>query len=302
MTQLLVTLGLYLMAVLPGEHQIFCFSSETEELDFDMAPDSFDDQYEGCAEEMEARMKDLRPAEIDNITEYAEAWQKAVLKWKEMKGSISVPAGLKDDYAIALLAYTLETDLFKDFNKAVRKAASSKVAYLKTFHFKAMHFLLTRAVQVLHNNSKSRCSSVDCRVRDVFRGVRYIHFRAKRSSEARFGQFASSSLNWEIAQGFGTDTFFIIETCHGAFIDKFSFFPHEEEVLIPPFEKFRVDNFTEKPEGNTITLSSTGKYSVYNCVLVKGAGLSRFSATAQMPLLLWGFLLIAGAVGAPGLL
>ncbi|KAM7037131.1 erythroblast NAD(P)(+)--arginine ADP-ribosyltransferase-like [Passerculus sandwichensis] len=102
----------------------------------------------------------------------------------------------------------------------------------------------------------------------AFRGVRGVRFSARRGDTVRFGHFASASLRNESSWGFGTDAAFQVLTCHGAAIREFSFFPHEEEVLIPPFETFEVTDVTNVTEGGDrvrIQLRSTGTFSNYNC-------------------------------------
>uniref|UniRef100_A0A670JEJ7 NAD(P)(+)--arginine ADP-ribosyltransferase n=1 Tax=Podarcis muralis TaxID=64176 RepID=A0A670JEJ7_PODMU len=131
------------------------------------------------------------------------------------------------------------------------------------------HFLLTRALQDLRT-SKTPCY-------DVFRGVRNIHFSTTVDDTVRFGQFTSSSRQEWIAQCFAEDpesgvgqpvakTIFEINTCHGVLIREFSSFPNEDEVLIPPYEQFRVVSSRKDDYGATrIKLDSAGKFSKYNC-------------------------------------
>ncbi|TRZ14097.1 hypothetical protein HGM15179_013018 [Zosterops borbonicus] len=80
-------------------------------------------------------------------------------QWQK-RGSIASP--LTPDQAVALMAYTMkELNLYKEFNDAVREAGNSSWKYRNKFHFKSLHFLLTRALQ------KLRCLD---KCQDVFRG------------------------------------------------------------------------------------------------------------------------------------
>ncbi|KAM5126168.1 erythroblast NAD(P)(+)--arginine ADP-ribosyltransferase-like [Mantella aurantiaca] len=237
------------------------FSSKESFLD--MARSSFDDQYKGCADTMEAEIPQLFQAEYSTNKEFADAWDTATFKWdKEKKRQTFLPKGFKDQYAIALLAYTINGPLHKIFNEAVRQAGRSKEYYLRNFHFKVLHYYLTKALQVLDVVETPACHK-------VFRGIRGVRFKAESQSPIRFGQFTSSSMNDQNALQFGEDTFFSIYTCYGASIKNFSFFPSEDEVLIPPFEKFKVTNITKEGDRNFITLRSMEKSSVYNCELAK---------------------------------
>ncbi|KAM3936439.1 GPI-linked NAD(P)(+)--arginine ADP-ribosyltransferase 1 [Leptodactylus fuscus] len=228
-----------------------------------MAPTSFDDQYRGCSDVMEQEIPQLFQLEYSTNKEFADAWDTASFKWhEEKKRYTSLPKGFKDQYAIALFAYTINGPLHKVFNEAVREAGQSKEYYLRNFRFKVLHFYLTKALQVLDEVDTPACHK-------VFRGIRGIKFKSDSRKPVRFGQFTSSSKNDQNALQFGEDTFFSINTCYGVNIKNFSFFPGEEEVLIPPFEKFKVTNFTRDRERNVISLQSVEKSSVYNCELAK---------------------------------
>uniref|UniRef100_A0A8C7E209 NAD(P)(+)--arginine ADP-ribosyltransferase n=1 Tax=Naja naja TaxID=35670 RepID=A0A8C7E209_NAJNA len=233
-----------------------------KEVHLDMALTSFDDQYKGCVELMEAEMAELNRTEFAINRVYADAWAEAASMWKEKKASLPEPSALKPEHAIALMAYTVQGRFHKDFNTAVREAGRTRDDYLHRFHYKAFHFLLTRALHLLGITAQPRCHK-------VYRGVRSVRFTSERAKLVRFGQFTSSSRSNESALHFGTDSFFTIETCYGVNIKNYSFFPGEEEVLIPPFEKFKVVNFTRGQETNFIHLVSLEDESVYNCVFVK---------------------------------
>nr|XP_034972539.1 GPI-linked NAD(P)(+)--arginine ADP-ribosyltransferase 1 isoform X1 [Zootoca vivipara]XP_034972540.1 GPI-linked NAD(P)(+)--arginine ADP-ribosyltransferase 1 isoform X1 [Zootoca vivipara] len=307
-----VILLLHLVGVFPGDLQVLCFPIQRRDLfpikvsPLDMALTSFDDQYKGCVEQMEVELAELNRTEFAQNRVYAEAWEEASSQWEERKTSL--PAGFKPEYVIAIMAYTIQGRLHRDFNAAVREAGRTRDSYLNNFNFKTLHFLLTRALHALGTTSRPRCQK-------VYRGVRNIRFVSERLKAVRFGHFTSSSLKNESALQFGTDTFFTIETCYGVNIKNFSFFPGEEEVLIPPFEKFKVANFTKAKETTYIQLLSLEDSSVHNCVFVKekkckppkcrnnsGASQSHLSASVQMSFFLWGCLLLAGTLAPPGLL
>ncbi|XP_053112731.1 erythroblast NAD(P)(+)--arginine ADP-ribosyltransferase-like isoform X2 [Hemicordylus capensis] len=314
MPPLPMLLVLYLMGTFTGHLQVFCFPIQrrdlfpTKQAVLDMALTSFDDQYKGCASQMEEELQEINRTEFASNRVYAEAWEQAASRWNERKASLSLPRDLKPEYAIAIMAYTIQGRFHRDFNAAVREAGRTRDYYLRHFHFKTFHFLLTRALQALDAIADPRCLR-------VYRGVRGVRFASERLKSIRFGQFTSSSLQNESALQFGKDTFFTMETCHGVDIKNFSFFPGEEEVLIPPFEKFKVTNFTKAPETTFIQLHSLQESSVYNCVFVQekrcktrrcnyssDATPSQLSANVPVLFLLWGFLLIAGAFGSPGFL
>ncbi|XP_066175607.1 NAD(P)(+)--arginine ADP-ribosyltransferase 2-like [Sylvia atricapilla] len=230
----------------------------------DMAKNSFDDQYLECSENLSKNLPELQASDFSKNDEFAKNWKTATAQWQK-QGSIR--NSLTQDQAIALMAYTMNTmTLYKQFNDAVREAGSSSWKYRNEFHFKSLHFLLTSALQTLGHPKNCK---------NVFRGVKNYHFDVKQEDEVRFGQFASTSLNEKVAQDFGQDTMFKVYTCHGVDIQRFSMYPSQKEVLIPPFETFKVIGVNK--EGNTmhIELRSNRNFSNYDCEWLKGGSQPR---------------------------
>ncbi|KAM4906963.1 NAD(P)(+)--arginine ADP-ribosyltransferase 2-like [Sylvia borin] len=236
-----------------------------EVVPLDMAKNSFDDQYLECSNNMPENLLELQVSDFCKNYEFARNWAKATVQWQKL-GSVSYP--LTPEQTIAVMAYTMNTmKLYKQFNDAVREAGSSSLEYRNKFHFKSLHFLLTSAVQTLgHLNP--------CKV--VFRGVSRYQFKVE-GDEVRFGQFMLASRSKTAAQGYGQDTMFKVTTCHGVDIQRFSMYPRQKEVLIPPFETFKVTGVTKEGNMTHIELQSTGNSSNYNCEWLKGGSLSRNS-------------------------
>ncbi|XP_062371186.1 GPI-linked NAD(P)(+)--arginine ADP-ribosyltransferase 1-like [Cinclus cinclus] len=232
----------------------------------DMAPDSFDDQYRGCGRAMTAALPALNRSELRQSGHFAEAWALAASEWRVRLSALSPRSPLSPSQTTALLAYTAPVPLHRTFNAAVRAAGRSRREYRDEFHFKTLHFLLTDALATLRDARGPRCHR-------VFRGVSGVRFEARRGRRVRFGHFASASLRNESSWSFGTDTVFQVCTCQGVAIREFSFFPHEDEVLIPPFETFEVTDVTNVTKGGDkvrIELRSTGTFSNYNCEWLRG--------------------------------
>ncbi|NXY21051.1 NARE ribosyltransferase, partial [Atrichornis clamosus] len=228
----------------------------------DMAEDSFDDQYRGCREDMIRALPALNSSDVQQNKNFALVWRKATANWQS-RGSPGSP--LYPAQAIAIMAYTMD-NLYREFNEAVRQAGNSSQEYQDKFHFKTLHFLLTDALATLRGAQGQECHC-------VARGVRDVRFEARPGDIVRFGHFASASLCKGIAQGFGRDTEFQVYTCHGVAIKKYSSYPIEDEVLIPPFETFEVTEVTQKGDKAQIQLRSTGIHSNYNCEWLPGDNL-----------------------------
>ncbi|XP_066427400.1 NAD(P)(+)--arginine ADP-ribosyltransferase 2-like [Molothrus aeneus] len=227
----------------------------TKVVPLDMAQDSFDDQYRGCGPAMTKALPALYKFEFQKNPLFAKTWVKAEAEWRKRGSHVSPLASQWQ--AIALMAYSMK-DIYKEFNAAVRTAGRSRQEYRNNFHFKALHFLLTQALVTLRQAQNRQCHQ-------VFRGVRDVHFKAQQGQWVRFGQFTSTSLRKEIALRFGSDTIFLVLTCHGVDVRQFSKYPTEEEVLIPPFETFQVTQVTWDGKRTWIWLRSSGTFSKYNC-------------------------------------
>ncbi|NXS66142.1 NARE ribosyltransferase, partial [Pandion haliaetus] len=295
-----LTLGLVLLAgtlaagIPPRQRDL----SPTKEVALDMARTAFDDQYQGCSHMMEELLEELNRTEFANNSVYAKAWTLAATEWWSRRGRIPQLPALRPEQGVALLAYTLSEPLHLVFNTAVREAGRSRDEYLGAFHFKVLHFLLSEALRTLRDAQPRRCHR-------VYRGVRNIRFTARHHQRVRFGHFTSTSLRNESTLPFGQDTFFSVDTCYGVPIRNFSFFPTEEEVLIPPFEIFEVTNVTHDRHRALIQLRSQDARSTYNCELVKGdvpAGRSLLApgSVPRDPRCLWGLLLAATALAIIG--
>ncbi|KAF4792054.1 Erythroblast NAD(P)(+)--arginine ADP-ribosyltransferase [Turdus rufiventris] len=232
-----------------------------EEKSLDMAPDSFDDQYQGCGPAMQAELPALNRSEFQNNTLFAEVWPKAVARWQT--GGSPVSPLSSSDQAIAIRLFTM-VDLYREFNDEVRVAGRFPQEYRDNFHFKTLHFLLTDALATLRAAHKEQ----KCHL--VFWGVDYIRYVAMPGDIVRFGHFISSSLSKSVAEMFGKTTVFQVQTYHGVDIKAFAEYPGVDEVLIPPYEKFKVTKVIPKGENVEIHLRSIGTYSTYNCEWLKG--------------------------------
>uniref|UniRef100_A0A674IC01 NAD(P)(+)--arginine ADP-ribosyltransferase n=1 Tax=Terrapene triunguis TaxID=2587831 RepID=A0A674IC01_9SAUR len=225
-----------------------------------MMEDAFDDQYLGCAKEMEKKAPELLEKEKSMSSVFSRVWENAHKKWENVKSS-SPLRNYEDKYGIALAAYTDSTpqdngEAFSTtFNEAVESAGTSRAYYMAHFRFKAFHYYLTRALQLL----RKECNKV---YRGVSKRFKY------EEGDIRFGRFASSSFSERVAEEFSNGgTLFTIHTCFGVKIQALSYNPHQEEVLIPVHETFSVS-----PQGNNrFVLRSTNRTcSHFNCTYLGG--------------------------------
>ncbi|NWW71452.1 NARE ribosyltransferase, partial [Climacteris rufus] len=231
-----------------------------EVVPLDMAPYSFDDQYEGCRPAMTAALPALNRSDVQQNEKFAQVWQKATKEWRKRGSPVSPLASPAQ--AIALMAYTMP-ELYEEFNAAVRTAGRSSREYRDNFHFKTLHFLLTDALGTLRGRQGELC-------RCVAQQVDRVWFEAQRGQRVRFGHFMSVSLCKGGSVGVETQTVLHMVSCQGVDIKGFSFLPDKDEVLIPPFETFEVTDVTEDGGKISIMLDLTKTHSNYNCEFLRG--------------------------------
>ncbi|XP_068920770.1 ecto-ADP-ribosyltransferase 5-like isoform X2 [Petaurus breviceps papuanus] len=226
-----------------------------------LEPNAFDDQYMGCEMDMMEKAEELLAEERKVDTHLNNVWEKAEERWKTLSLN-RTERSIKKPFEIAVIAYTdFKIPFYRKFNDKVRTCCSSTEDYMKSFHFKAFHFYLTRAIQLLGG----KCIP-------VYRGItRKIY--PDRTREMRFGQFASSSKNIKVARDYakGSGTLYIFTACTGASIQHLSYNKSEEEVLIPPYQVFRVSAFESNVSGlSTVHLDNKATCSNYNCAYMGG--------------------------------
>ncbi|XP_040282569.1 ecto-ADP-ribosyltransferase 5-like isoform X2 [Bufo bufo] len=243
---------------------LFC-STQLCCMAIDLQPNTFDDQYIGCEGEMEKKMQTILKEER-KYGQFDEMWREATRHWGTR--NLKLPDSFKHEYGVAVVLYTMETPhpIYKQLNGNVSIAGQSRDYYMKNFPFKALHFYLTRALQVLREGCAKRFTT--------YRGTKLGNINIAK--EFRFGQFTSSSQDKSEAEKFGANPFFIISTCFGVDIDKFSEFD-ELEVLIPVAEKFR----NIKKSKNTYTVESTGQLcSYFNCAYLGEERIGNFHCSS----------------------
>lgn len=253
-----------LLLLLSGLQRSTKSSEVAIKINFDLAPDSFDDQYQGCSKQVmeELSQGDYFMKELQAHKNYSRVWQKAHLTWLNLAKAL--PENMTITHAVAILVYTLNSNVRSDFMRAMTSVARTPQQYEHSFHFKYLHYYLTSAVQLLRKEMVMKNNSL---CYEVHHGTKDVYFEAYIGAIVRFGQFLYTSLLREEAQKFGNQTLFTILTCLGAPVQDFSL---KKEVLIPPYELFEVTNMSYYPGGYWVQLRSAGNLSTYNCQLLKG--------------------------------
>ncbi|XP_047434992.1 T-cell ecto-ADP-ribosyltransferase 1-like [Mugil cephalus] len=237
-----------------------------------MVKDAVDDMYNGCRAKMEQTVKDQYfKKETSGNSQFGKAWKEAEnCTKKALKKKEKIDQALTEDHMKAICVYTAERPKIYDvFNEAVR---TNRKVYGTFFKYHSLHYWLTSAVQILRNNQN--CWNTYRRTNAAFTGsVNRI---------IRFGSFTSSSLFANLTQ-FGDKTCFKIETCLGAYLKNYSYFKTEEqEVLIPPYEMFKITKNNEVADKladckSVYSLESVGLQSNLNCKAARNSKRSRLA-------------------------
>ncbi|XP_041867231.1 erythroblast NAD(P)(+)--arginine ADP-ribosyltransferase-like isoform X4 [Melanotaenia boesemani] len=233
-------------------------SVDSKRIPLDMADQSFDDMYDGCNDK--ASMDKIKEQFSKELTSgvYAQAWKKAqTCAVQKFNIRSTEDMNLTMDHMQAICVYTA-IYAHLQFNTAVREQRKN---YIKPFQFHILHFLLTTAIRILNPNH--RCHITYRRTGVAFTGT--------LNQTIRFGFFASSSYIINLTR-FGNETCFKIETCYGGYLKNYSQYD-EQEVLIPPYEKFAIKDIVRPPRyikglkdcKTVYVLESAGYKSNLNC-------------------------------------
>ncbi|XP_072131651.1 GPI-linked NAD(P)(+)--arginine ADP-ribosyltransferase 1-like [Mobula birostris] len=184
-----------------------------------------------------------------------DAWRKALcLRQSDPQLSkVPVPQGLREHHVVAIIAYTLESPFYSQFNEAVKLYGENDLVYAERFPFKGFQYLLSVAIERLREELGKTPQPTYRRMQKISFGK--VGFRMK------FGYFASSSRNQRMEK-FGKKTVFTIFSRYGAQIENYSFFPAQEEVLIPPYEAFKITSYEPRTDGVDISLQTAGEAGI----------------------------------------
>lgn len=230
----------------------------------DMAVNVFDDQYLKCAERMEIKyIPQLLEEEKSSQQLLKDVWENAQAKWEARKNQRFFPATFKDNHGIALMAYVSEaqkqSDFYRQFNEALKKAGQSRKDYIYDFQFKAFHFYLTKALQLLRGPCKES-------YKNVVYSTSQLSFTFGGLNQARFNHVTLvHATKPEVTDD--QKILLTIYTCFGIDVKKF-LGDDEKTFLISPNEVFHV---SQDGTGNNLILHSTNKTcSHFECAFLGG--------------------------------
>uniref|UniRef100_A0A8C7H520 NAD(P)(+)--arginine ADP-ribosyltransferase n=1 Tax=Oncorhynchus kisutch TaxID=8019 RepID=A0A8C7H520_ONCKI len=225
-----------------------------EVIPLDMVPDSVDDMYNGCTEQMYNKVqKEYLEHEISKVGIFKQAWVKAERCAKYGKQRLQ-----KHKSKLSVLTQGVKLRCTQCSTKQSGRVEQSTQPPSSS----TPHFLLTDAIRLLKENQQG-CHTTYWRTN--------MEFAGEVNQLIRFGFFASSSLDKRISQSFGEKSCFEIKTCAGAHLKSYPVLG-EQEVLIPPVEMFKITK-KEKVQNvlkckSLFKLESVGFQNNLNCKAV----------------------------------
>ncbi|KAK7910202.1 hypothetical protein WMY93_014886 [Mugilogobius chulae] len=197
-----------------------------------MMEESVDDMFSHCVEEMANKVQEVYfPREIKE-SDFETDWQKSEdCTYESFVRLLDEDKALTKDHLQAICVYADKWP-YLPATETLNEALSLGARNYSTpaFQYHASYYWLTTAVQHLQHLRKS-CETAYRRSDLVYEG--------EEKQIIRFGFFASSSRSPNMV-GFGEETCFHIKTCLGAHIGYYTNDSSIYEVLIPPYEKFKV--------------------------------------------------------------
>ncbi|KAG9335972.1 hypothetical protein JZ751_003371 [Albula glossodonta] len=188
----------------------------------DMSPSAVDDQFLKCRERMLQKvLGGLLQQELRANIKFQQAWGNTVCEHPIPKGTVQ--------HTKALAMYTHETKGFStEFDTAVQSQGGNARSY-EGFPFKALHFLLTDALRLLGGKG---CGTVCHHSDDLY--------EVSEGAEVRFGTFMAAIHSCDDSDTPDKGTLFEITSCTAVQVDNHACDPEEVEMLIQPFEVFKV--------------------------------------------------------------
>ncbi|KAJ8367279.1 hypothetical protein AAFF_G00323400 [Aldrovandia affinis] len=220
----------------------------------DMSNSSVDDQFLGCQEKMLQKVLGkggLLEKEQMNNNMFLEAWNSTLC-------DKDIPGGRKE-HTVALVTYTHGRKVFRQSFNAASLSQGGNVSNYHNFPYKALHFLLTDALRLLRPKG--------C---DTAYHQSQHQYEVGVGAEVRFGHFTSAVSGEDLDEGATPDggTLFNITSCAAANVEDHACNPEDFQLLIPPFEVFRVEDVqdVQGPDAyRVIRLKHTKFHSSHDC-------------------------------------
>ncbi|KAJ8001075.1 hypothetical protein DPEC_G00187450 [Dallia pectoralis] len=230
---------------------------------------SVDDRYTKCRMEMMVNITsgDLLTRELQANPFFSDAWLQA-------ERCNTTMANLTKLHITALIVYTNQNRTFPEMFDTDTLALGPDVnSYRLYFLYKSFHFLLTDALRLLRAQNKLELGQDATNCLLVYTESRgWGELQRGLGDHVRIGHFILAS-----TRRYSSSFDLIIQTCHGTLLPRFTKRHCRSysgfNVLVPPYELFRVAAVKKKPSKVTsgvkrdFYLESIGTINTLNCAL-----------------------------------
>lgn len=158
----------------------------------------------------------------DSSTNFSQAWRNAEQKAREPSHDY-----IKKHHSIVIYMYT--NMILQHVKPDPDTAESARIQPKETFESRSLYFSLSEAIQIL-KHSQVTCLTTNYRTETL------LNLNVSNRL-IRFSAFMLGSGRWNLT---GSASCFEVHTCFGADVTHYSAWKQESQVLIPPYEVFRV--------------------------------------------------------------
>jgi hypothetical protein len=199
-------------------------------------------------------IRQLLQDELNRNTNYRGMWNMAKTEYSKKKNRLT--SSLPEECHIALIAYTLEGPLYKDFNHKCKTLKNDND--WNNFPYKSLYALLARSIHGIDNNP-SVSGSI------YYRGMSFRKQKLsfKEGDYIHPVHFLSCSVDEEVAVQFMGEEQATLIAFKGSpmaacGIAGHSAFPDENEILVFPWSTFKVAQIERRQYEDVIVLESAG--------------------------------------------
>ncbi|XP_030582158.1 ecto-ADP-ribosyltransferase 5-like [Archocentrus centrarchus] len=239
-TSLILLVGLLIFVV---THLSLSWQSSTQHLTFYHSTSTFDD----CRSEVTVLNDNSMMQKWEFCHKnFSQAWKNAEQHHRKLKHKY-----LEKDHSSALYMYT--KSLLQPVNQNFKSAnGTGKLKEMLESH--SLFSFLSKAIQIL-KHSQVTCLST------IFQSESHLHLNIS-NKQVRFSTFILGSDEWNFTRNISC---FEVHSCFGADITYYSALKQNNQVLIPPYEIFKVtDVQTETKECRIIYRLRSNLNCVYN--------------------------------------
>lgn len=186
---------------------------------------------------------------IKTNTIFQDAYLDASEEQRERVISRGRSYGLTDEESLAVMLYT-STSVNGEFNMILRDG----IRHQYDIPQQVLHYHLISALE--------RLRVLQTLPRVLYRGDQNSYQHLSQGDKVQLAGFTSAVYNLTIAtriRRYGGSLFVLKGVGFGAAITKLSLYPDEAEILIPPYESFRITKVTKYAKGPVIELTSIGE-------------------------------------------